>query len=71
MVSLVDFVLTSVNSEFMGVSMKIAIRGLSRVILISGPGRDNLGVEKTVPQFKFVLWTALPSSFFPHPKRPM
>lgn len=32
---------------------------------------SDLGVEKTVPQFKFVLWTALPSSFFPHPKRPM
>lgn len=31
----------------------------------------DLGVEKTVPQFKFVLWTLLSSSFFPHPNRPM
>ena len=41
MISLADFVLTSVNSEFTGVSMKIKTRGLAEVILISGPGRDK------------------------------
>ena len=40
MLSLVDFVLTSVNSEFTGVSMEIATRGLSGVILILGSGHD-------------------------------
>ena len=43
MLSLVDFVLTLVNLEFTGVSMVIATRGLSAVILISGPGRDRPG----------------------------
>ena len=40
MLSLVNSVLTSINSEFTGVNMKIATRRLSEVILISGPGRD-------------------------------
>lgn len=41
MISLMDFVLTSINSKFTGVSMKIATRDLSEVILIAAPGRDK------------------------------
>ena len=40
MLSLVDLVLTSVNSEFTGVSMVNATWGFSVVIIISRPGRD-------------------------------
>ena len=40
MLSLVDFVLTSVNSEYTRVSMEIATLGFSGVIRISGLGRD-------------------------------
>ena len=41
MISLVSFVLISVNSEFTGVSIVIATWSLSVVIIISGPGRDT------------------------------
>ena len=37
MISLVNFVLTSVNAGFTGASMEITIRDLAVVMLISGP----------------------------------
>ena len=40
-ISVVNFVLTLVNSEITGVSMEIATRGLSVVIITSGLGRDR------------------------------
>ena len=40
MLSLVNFILTSVNSEFTGVSKENETRGLSVVIIISDSGRD-------------------------------
>ena len=40
--SLVDLVLTSVNSGFTGVSMAGATRGFPRDLRASGPGRDIL-----------------------------
>ena len=42
MLSLLDFVLTSVNSEFTEVSVEVMTQGLSVVIIILGPGRDRL-----------------------------
>ena len=41
MLSLLDFVLTSVNSEFTEVSVEVMTQGLSVVIIILGPGRDK------------------------------
>ena len=51
MISLVNFILTSVNVGFTRVSMEITTRGLAVVILISGQGRDsnslNIGSTST------------------------
>ena len=41
----VNFVLTSVNSEFTGVSMEIITWGLAEVILISDSDRNSIAIS--------------------------
>ena len=48
---LVNFALTLVNAGFTRVSMEITTRGLAMVILILGPGRDNICATKSTTEW--------------------
>ena len=63
MISLVNFVLTSVNTRFTGVSMEITTRGLAMVILVSGSGTgasviSNIAnlISFKLNNYNYLLW---------------
>ena len=56
MISLVNFVLTSVNTGLTGVSMEITTRGLAVVILISGPSHDRRAGRHPLQYIRSTSW---------------